>query len=223
MRTIYSTGLIRLPVVVLLVVFGTVCTAQASEPPESIIGTWQVDLVRTMTEHLERMAASGRASVDPAHIASMQATFSRQAVQQQIRSAAITITEDAIISSDPNSGTTRIRYKVIGGNARLVVVESLDDGFESVVNIRLVDTGIAIETTDCRTYPEECVRQQRRAIATVKKRTDQPSMLAASPDGLVVASACSEGECAGEPVQHQQPTDQPRWVYFTRIGNAVQR
>ena len=53
----------------------------------------------------------------------------------------------------------------------MMIIESIDkDGFASVSHVRLVEGGIAMETTDCQAKPEQCERERRRTVERLKKQ-----------------------------------------------------
>ncbi len=140
------------------------------ETPESIIGTWQFDSVRTISEHFDRVAKARSDVIDHDQVEAMKAGLAVRAEEADPQ-VSMTITEDTITSTNPNSGTTSAPYTVIGGNSRLFVIESTDDeGYAWVINIRLVEGGIAIETTDPETRPEQWERERRRAMEQITKR-----------------------------------------------------
>jgi hypothetical protein len=104
------------------------------------------------------------------------------------------------------SGTNVIAYKVIGGNSRLVVLDATSKDIGStVLNVRLVEGGIAIETLDCQSQPEVCDRkreqrtQAENAISTTTKVVS---------DGSEAASAKRTGPA------------QPQWIYFRPFPNS---
>lgn len=139
------------------------------ETPESIVGTWQFDSVRTISEHVDRVAKARSDVIDHDQVEAMKAGLAARA-EAADRQVSMTITEDTIMSTNPNSGTTSAPYTVIGGNSRLFVIESTDDeGYAWVMNIRLVEGGIAIETTDPETRPEQWERERRRAMEQMTK------------------------------------------------------
>lgn len=139
-------------------------TTSAEVAPEAILGSWQFDSVRTMSEHIDSIARNRPDVVGLEQIESMKRSLAERAPQVD-RQVIITFTEDVMISINTTSGTTRFPYKIIGGNVGLVMIEFTDDyGYQSVVNIRLVEGGIAMETTDCRAQPQQCEREKRRAM-----------------------------------------------------------
>ncbi len=130
-------------------------TVTFGETPESILGTWQFDVGRTMTEHLERIAEDRPEISDTEQFKQAKASFARSSeYNPQVQ---LTFTEDTMTSKVGGIGVTIGSYKLIGGNAGLMVIQSTDvKGQEFVNNIWLVEGGIAIETTDCETYHEQC-------------------------------------------------------------------
>ncbi len=181
------------------------------EAPESIIGTWHIDLGRTMTEHIDRVA---RARPDLLTVEAVEsAKLSVAESSDQPSPVTLTITEDEIVSQATGAAPTTIPYTMVGGNSRLVIVEFTDEeGYKSVSHIRLVEGGIAIEPTNCRAYPEVCERQRARAV--VKTQSESSTVEAG---GLSIAESgdLDEQRNADAEGPSEHPS-QPRWFYFKR-------
>lgn len=209
--------------------------------PESILGTWQFDVVRTVREFLEQRPSSGSHPNSPAtksrpeivdleQIAQTEASIARNyaadSSEQHTRSseavnrqAIVVFTADTMTAINSESGTVSVPYKLIGGNVGLVVVQVTDDkGYESVLNIWLVESGIAVETTDCQTYPEQCVRERQRAKEIMKRKASQfADAIDPVLDAHVVVAPPSQGQELGG----RAYSSQPRRVYFTRVPEKV--
>ena len=192
------------------------------EAPESILGTWHFDLVRTMSENIDRVAQA-RPDVISVDIAETQKAALSDLAEQSNHQATITVTKDTIISTSADAGSTTMSYTVIGGNSRLVIVESTDhEGYESVVNIRLVEGGIAIETTNCQENPEQCQRERRRAMEQLRKKhhvdSSTNTVVDGSPDAFIAIGSSDEprlGRLSSSPPRDD--LSQPRWVYFKQV------
>ena len=197
--------------VCLLLILAT--EAVLGEVPESILGTWHFDAVRTISEHIDRVARS-RPDVITTETAARQTAELTQLVDQPGPQATITFTEHKIIS---NAGDDRtlVPYRVIGGNSRLGIVESTDkEGYTSVVNIRLIEGGIAIETTNCQEQPEQCQRERRRAMEQLKER-QQGEVATTSSSKPFTAIGSDQRQVVGP--GSSLPRDdlsQPKWMYF---------
>jgi len=179
----------------------------SGEIPDSIVGTWNLDMLRTMNEHLDRMAQA-RPDVISSEIAQAQKSAMSKQTAQISTQVVITITKDSITTTNANAEPITTPYTVIGGNSRLVVVESKDpEGYESVVNIRLVEDGIAVETTNCREQPEQCKREQQRAVKQLKDKADKNSSTRVDYDSNL------DGAISSPPVDEMS---QPKWVYLRK-------
>jgi len=150
-------------------------TTAWGEVPESILGAWKVDMVRTMNEHIDRIAQT---YPDLGHVKDYEAARAdlvKRAVEMNSQ-LIVTFSKNTITSASAKMEPVTAPYTVIGGNSRLVVIESTDDdGYETVVNIRLVEGGIAFETTNCRDKPEQCKYERRKAIERSKESGDKYS------------------------------------------------
>lgn len=144
----------------------------ASEGPSSIVGVWQFDSARTMLEHIDSMPVPE--NLDPTTYAQKIATLKEGLASQAILSDAqvkLTITPETMTIDNISSGTNTLFYEIVGGNSRLVVLElSNGSGFEGMAKIRLVTTGIAMERTDCDTYPRQCERERKLAQENMNKQ-----------------------------------------------------
>lgn len=164
-------------------------------------------MVRTMSEHIDRVAQS---RPEVASLESFQAQKSAAAIsaEKSNPSITVTITKDTITSSSSNVEPATTPYTVIGGNSRLVVIESTDEeGYESVANIRLVEGGIAIETTNCQEQPEQCKRERQQAMEKLRKKQDENR----STNTVISNEASYDGIVSTPP---RNDLSQPRWVYF---------
>jgi hypothetical protein len=192
--------------------------SSVGEAPESILGTWHFDLVRTMTEHIDRVAQA-RPDLISAEAAALQKSQLPELAKQARAQATVTITEDTIIS---RTGDDRIQssYRVIGGNSALVMIESTDEeGYTSVTHVRLVDGGIAIETTNCQEQPEQCERERRRAVEQLSNAQRQSSVPTDEPGAIAaMGSAGPLVDGAGSPQRHDG-VSQPKWVYFKQAAD----
>ncbi len=168
---------------------------------DSIVGEWQFDSVRTLSEHMERQGPAD--GVEPEAFAAQLAEAKTRREQlapfidPQIR---LNITENHIHLSAPNADDQTMSYTVIGGNARLVVVELEDTaGYEGVGTIRIEESGLVFVRTDCDTYPDQCEmeRQRARQRAEATRHADNASQT------VIPAEDVSRVH-----------TDTPRLVYF---------
>jgi hypothetical protein len=106
----------------------SVATNGAADVPDSIVGTW-----------------------DLAPIAPVGAPSSSVAVVKPTLS--LTITAETYTWDPGCAPATTFSYEVVGGNARLVVVDLVDAGGKHITrNIRLVEEGLAFDlpATECR-------------------------------------------------------------------------
>lgn len=183
-------------------------TVTFGETPESIIGTWQFDVVRTMTEHMDRIAEDRPEISETDEFKQAKASFARNAetVNAQVQ---LTFTEDTMTSKSSDIGAISGSYKLIGGNAGLMVIQITDDkGQEFVNNIWLVEGGIAIETTDCQTYPEQCAQQRTRQRRGPVIDSSGSHVIITEGQDL---SGATYSPLPGNPSKH------PQRVYFTRV------
>lgn len=172
------------------------------ESPKSIHGTWQFDVERTMTEYFDLVAKKLPLGGDPQLIEQMKASISLNA-ENLNHQMMVTFTEDSFTSYSETGSVGPLPYKVIGGNAGLVVIQYTDErGYEFFNSIRLVDGGIALKTTDCQVYPEQCERKHQSRIEM--KNEEYPSY---NPSII------------RDPPQSTRPNtgNQPQWIYFTRV------
>ena len=188
------------------------------EVPESIIGTWHFDLVRTMSEHIDRVAQARPDMISLEYAAAQKVAMAELAKQSKPQ-VTMTFTKDTVTSTNLDSRPIKMRYSVIGGNSRLIIAQTIDDeGYGSVVNIRLVENGIAIEPTNCREQPEQCERERRRAMEHFSKtHGDDPT--AVQGDSSVTFLAANSDEPTLDGLETSPPHDdisQPRWIYFKR-------
>lgn len=194
--------------------------------PESIIGTWRLDLPRTVEQLIDqhpRPSAEAPAT-DSTRAADGSSVVLAPAYQDHATELAdpsnttMTITEATISTTSRDMATVTVPYRVIGGNSRLVMIETQDDaGNESVVNIRLVEDGLAIESTNCREKPEQCRREREQRMRQHSKQdpftSPQSDSVLQSDGNTVVAGSLAEPEL--DPA-HAHPL-QPAWVYFKRV------
>jgi len=145
-----------------------------AETPHSIVGVWQFDSTRTMLEHIESIKAPE--NIDQAKFAEQIADTKNgidlraPEVDSQVT---LTITQDSITFLNESSGTNTFSYKIVGGNSTLVVIQLSDkSGYEGIGKIRLVSNGIALEQTDCDTYPRQCEYERKRALADMRKKSE---------------------------------------------------
>jgi len=125
------------------------------------------------------------------------------------------ITEDTLTSKSSDFGEMASHYRVIGGNARMVVIEGTDaQGYKSIGNIHLVEGGLAIETTDCTNDPEPCERVRRRAMEQLRTKQRPGSDPFREADDGALATMTD----AGEPNLAEAPAAGPRLVYFERVS-----
>ena len=182
-------------------------TVAFGEIPESILGTWQFDEVRTITEHLDRLAEYRPEISDTEQFKQAKASIARNAetVNPQVQ---LTFTEDTM-TSKTNSGVFSAPYTVIGGNEGLLVLQYTDDeGYENVNNIWLVEGGIAFEPTDCRANPEQCARER-----TLQRRG--PIVDESGSTVLIIEGQDLSGATYSPPPGN--PSKQPQRLYFTRV------
>lgn len=170
-------------------------------------------MVRTMSEHIDRVADARPDLISLEQAQTQKATLIELVEKSNVQST-ITITEKTISSSGADITLMTRPYTVIAGNSRLVVVEFTDDdGYESVTNIRLVEGGIAIETTNCQEKPEQCQRERRRAMEQLDKRQQSiSSVRIASSDEPKI-----EGLTSSTPADSMS---QPKWVYFKKLDDG---
>jgi len=194
--------------------------ASYGEVPESIVGVWRFDMVRTMSEHIDRLAKL-RADVVTPEVAETQKAALQGLPSQIDFLPNMTITENTITNETaPGFNAT---YRVIGGNSRLVIIDGKNDaGFAWVGHIRLVEGGIALETTDCETYPEQCAYGRRRAITQNGVVADANTIAAVTDGGeasteLYISGGTQVDGPSSTEIFH--PPSQPKWLYFTRAEN----
>lgn len=163
--------------------------------PESIVGRWQFDSVRTMTEYMDQVFEANPEVATPEQIQEQKTGMAEHSAEADQQLTA-TITEDTISTTNSNSRETKtMSYKVVGGNTQLVVIDAtLPDGNSFHINFRLVESGIAMETLDCHANPDVCKRERTRSRAT---------------DSLTVV-----GSSESEPRRTRPGPTQPQWIYF---------
>ncbi|MCZ6853739.1 MAG: hypothetical protein O7G86_07450 [Gammaproteobacteria bacterium] len=127
----------------------------------------------------------------------MKAGIAQHSANADLQMTAI-ITEDTIstigTSIANRQQTNTMSYTVVGGNARLVVIDAtMPDGNSFHMNIRLVEGGIAMETPDCQANPEVCERErEQQATSTFAFSTGSEP----------------------QPRQTRPGPTQPQWIYF---------
>ncbi len=174
--------------------------------PESIVGKWQFDSVRTASGFIDQVQAANPGAATPAQIAEQKSEFAKYG-EQADRQLTATITSDTIRMVNKRGEPTFIAYKVIGGNSRLVILDATSAEIgNAVINIRLVEGGIAIETLDCQSQPDVCERmreqQRRRAESTSNKTV---AVVSAGP---------------GAPSAERPGPTQPQWIYFRSFPSS---
>ena len=176
-----------------------------ADVPESIIGKWQFDSVRTISESMDQVIAANPGVVTSEEIEKQKAGLAKQSSRIDRQVTAI-ITSDTIRMVNETSGPTVLTYKVIGGNSRLVILDAKSEDVDSaVINIRLVEGGIAIETLDCQAQPEVCEHtreQQTHAVDTTN----------------TAVTVVSEG--SGAHSANRIVPSQPQWIYFRPFTNS---
>ena len=175
-----------------------------ADVPESIIGKWQFDSVRTIGESIDRMIVANPGVATSEQIEKQKADLVKQGprVDRQLK---VTITSDAIRMVHETSGPTVLTYKVIGGNSRLVILDAKSEDVDSaVINIRLVEGGIPIETLDCQVQPEVCERTREQQTHAVN--TTNTAVVGVS-DGTGAPSA-------------RPGSNQPQWIYFRHFPDS---
>ncbi len=197
--------------------------ASAAEIPDSIVGTWQFDLLRTVSEQVDRVARLHPDIINPDMAKAQKSALSKSTDMPETH-ILLTVSEDTITVEGTDSFLTTNSYTVIGGNSRLLVVESTDeDGYRSVLNIRLVDGGIAVETTDCRNNPEQCERDLQRTKEKLRERyqgrSAENSPTDVDPAGAVLSAEGSilEGTLAAP---DRDEVTRLKWVYFKPAENG---
>jgi hypothetical protein len=187
-----------------------------AEVPDSIVGTWHFDTVRTMSNHIDQLAKARPDLLTP-ETASTQKAALEGLHTQSGRQLTLTITENTILNeAAPGFNAT---YRVIGGNSRLVIVDGKNDaGFTWVGHIRLVEGGIAFETIDCITYPEQCAYGTKQAIEQMRQHTGAKEKKNDEGDVAVELRASGETSVIDGLVgaEDAQTYSQPKWVYFKR-------
>ena len=161
--------------------------------PESIIGKWQFDSVRTFGEWFDQMRQANPAG-HSADMMQKQNTWVANEAEVNDQQGILTITEDTISTLNNNSGETKsMSYSVVGGNSRLVVIDAASpDGDNLHINILLVEGGIARETVICMSDPGTCQRESTNRQAR----------------------ASSLGEPQSQTSRTKQELSQPQWLYF---------
>ena len=185
-----------------------------AQAPDSIIGVWHFDAVRTMTEALER-----RAEKEPERFTREMVDAQRVSIAslptQAVPEVTLTISETTISTKNRSMSATSYPYRVIGGNARLVIVEVTDEqGFQTITNVHLLEDGIAIGSTDCWQMPEQCARERRRALAQFKKQAGSGTRTATIVDSEGDVSIVSGDDNAVIHGTTAPEYQQPRLVYF---------
>ena len=182
----------------------TVCLA---EIPESIVGKWEMDFVRTMSEFIDQALAANPGVATPEQIKEKKAELATRGPQADGQLTAI-ITNDTIrMITQQASGSELVTYKVIGGNSQLLILDATSEEVGSaVVNIRLVEGGIAIATLDCQTQPDVCERMRA-----------QQRMGAEDSINTAIDREGNEIRVEGTP---QTAITQPQWVYFKPLRSS---
>jgi hypothetical protein len=189
----------------------------AADTPSSIVGVWTLDLTRTMTEHLRNVSREHPDLISPDTVQGHIATIPDQAQQPLL--GTLTITDDEMISSNPMTGTTISRYRVIGGNSASLTIEVTDEeGFEFLTQIRFHEGGIFMRTPNCTDDPGWCERMEQRAMEKMREGflAGSTSITRADGGGAIVMGTTADGsDAAGAMGSMSSPRPSPpTWFYF---------
>ena len=196
------------------------CPALAAETPDSIVGVWTLDLTRTMAEHIPAVSREHPELFPQPTLQSRRATVLSEAQQSAL--GTLTITDDEMIQTNPTSGTTISRYRVIGGNAASLTLEiTRDDGIESVAQVRFVEGGFAIRSPSCVDDPDGCERKARRVAEVTQKAPVAGANSTTRIDGAIVVESESSMDTAtaSAPAGSTTPAGPapPTWFYFKPV------
>lgn len=194
--------------------------ALAAEMPGSIVGVWTLDLARTMAEHIHAVSREHPELFPQRTPQNQLAPATSEAQQSSL--GTLTITNDEMIQTNPGSGTTISRYRVIGGNAGSLTLEVTGhDGSESVAEIRFVEGGFAIRSPDCVGDPGGCERKARRVAEERRKGPLAGSNSATRTDGATVVESESSMDTATTTDAAGSTTSAgpapPTWFYFKTV------
>ena len=197
-------------VVGIFLLLSMISATALGEVPESIVGTWRLDMTRTMNEYFDQIVQAQPESKS-AQLPQEARTVLAEQAEEMNPEVTFSITKDTMTVTQGNEEPINTPYTVIGGNSRLVIIESTDDnGYETVLNIRLVEGGIATETTNCREKPEQCKRERQRAAGQKEERSDASSSTYTVND--------YESDIDGDITStHVDQVSQPKWVYFKQV------
>ncbi len=198
--------------------------ATEQEVPRSIVGTWVFDMERTMEDFLDKLRQHREAIA----AGSRPATESGSEVfdlrpQPQVRADMTSSPAGARAAGTPllviddthivfhGTGLNgpmkkKTAYKIVGGNARLLMLEAQDEAQTAVMNVRLVPGGLAVESTDCRRQTEACAEMY-----------DQPPATQISGPDPVTGEFREVQVSPRVPAGHESGI---KWVYFKRAADS---
>ncbi len=196
------------------------CPALAAETPGSIVGIWTLDLARTMAEHFQAVSREHPALFPQRTPQSQGATVPSEA--QQWALGTLTITDEEMIQTNPRSGTTISRYRVIGGNAGSLTLEIAgDDGIESVAQVRFVEGGFVIRSSSCVDDPDGCERKARRVAEETQEAPVAGANSMTRIDSAIVVESESSMDTATAADAAGSTTSAgpapPTWFYFKPV------
>ena len=133
-------------------------TTLLGETPTSIIGTWHLDLVKTI------------GISQPDDLATL--------LEQVKAAVTIVFTEDSLTVNSANQPPMKGRYTIFGGSSTELDFEFINQlGQKYISKIRLIDGGIAVDSMDCDTYWLLCIKADFET-KTLITTTDETALVA---------------------------------------------
>lgn len=134
------------------------CAGVESNQLDGLLGTWQLDSVRTVLARLEPISVAQLEGINEEELDTIRSGIRERA---PIVDAQMTIIfeekEMTIVST--REGRKVIPFRVIEGAADFVVIETTDQtGLKTTRKIRVVENGLALEQSDSRSINEQSER-----------------------------------------------------------------
>lgn len=195
--------------------------AAGGQVPESLLGTWEIDLARTVNAHMKEVARARPELFGIVERGAAAPAIDTGQASRQPPVVVVEITDDTIISRNRHTGSTEMRYRVIGGNSRLAILELTDgSGYQMVNQVRFVESGIAVRATDCLQHREWCEREMRRSAGPLSSQTAADGTGADLEAMASTVASAPTGEADADVAGAASPVpSQPRWIYFRAVAD----
>lgn len=135
--------------------------ALISDVPETLVGYWQLDVVKTITDQIEQKLDTSSDTINAVTKREIMERLTKD-VDQSSPEIFVTFTEDEMIIEIQGAVVKSESYIVTGGyDNKLMITTSDTKGMETYSTVILIDDGLIFEGTNCETYPDQCEREPK--------------------------------------------------------------